>query len=82
MRIGEANDAFFDVSWWFFVSEFVHMTESPASIVIAAGTKPAFVMLTVFVAANAVGEASRNAASTGSRRNLFMLDCPPRETFE
>ena len=54
-RIGAVNGAFFEMGWRFLVSAFVHVIESPASIVIAFGTKPALVMLTVFVAASACG---------------------------
>ena len=36
-RIGAVKGAFFEAGWWFFVSEFVHVIESPTAIVIELG---------------------------------------------
>src|SRR5215207_920461 len=76
-RTGAVNAGFFEVGWRFLESEFVQVIESPASTVITFGTKPALVMLTVFVAVSALGEASRDAASAGSSRSRFIFDESP-----
>jgi hypothetical protein len=75
-RIGEAKEASCETGWRLRLSEFVHVIESPSSIVTALGTKPEFVMLTVFVAASALGATSRNAASSGSKSNLRICLIP------
>src|SRR5881409_1722527 len=47
-------------TWWFAVSLFVHVTESPTWTLTAAGTKPSLLMSTVTVFAGA-GAATSNA---------------------
>jgi tetraacyldisaccharide-1-P 4'-kinase len=49
----DANAPLLAMTWWFTVSVFFQMTESPPATVTAFGTNPVDLMFTVLVAVNA-----------------------------
>src|SRR6266508_1498563 len=73
---GDVNGQVAQTTWWFTVSLFVQVTESPTWTVTAAGTKPSLLMSTVTVFAGAGAATSRPAPSPTSRRTLFIRTTP------
>ena len=67
--------ALFDSTWWFDVSPFVHVTVSFGPIVMSFGANPAFVSVTVKVAARAGARTSkaRRRAPRSIRDRIMIL---------
>src|SRR6478752_4822219 len=72
--IGEANEPSFATTWWFFVSTFFQVTESPWLIVIAFGANAVLLIWTVTVAACA--GAARPSAATVMTSSLRIVLTP------
>src|SRR2546421_12923524 len=79
---GEITLPFRFTIWWFTVSMFVHLTESPTVIVTVRGTNPVLVMVACAVLADVAADAGaatiRAAIAVSNRTSLRMLYYPLR----
>src|ERR671930_1353836 len=70
--MGEANEPLSATTWWFVVSEFVHLTVSPKLIRTELGENPDFAILTSIAAAWA-GAATARAVKAAARATSLRI---------